>query len=45
MAMHEKATEQSSKTRPTDLPARKVEKAKAAQVKGGGQRHQDIIAI
>ena len=45
MAMREKATERSSKTKSTNLPARKVEKAKAEQVKGGGQRHQDIMAI
>jgi hypothetical protein len=35
MANPEKATEQSSKTKLADLPARKVEPAKAAQVKGG----------
>jgi hypothetical protein len=42
MATPEKATEQSSsKTKLADLPARKVEQAKAEQVKGGGQRHPE----
>jgi hypothetical protein len=41
MANPEKATEQSSKTKLADLPARKVEQAKAEQVKGGGQRHPE----
>ena len=44
MATREKA-EQSRKTNLKNLPVRTVEKAKAAQVKGGGPRHQDIIAI
>jgi hypothetical protein len=41
MATHEKATEQNRKTKLADLPARKVEQAKAEQVKGGGQRHPE----
>jgi hypothetical protein len=38
MATHEKATEQNRKTKLADLPARKVEQAKAEQVKGGAKR-------
>jgi hypothetical protein len=40
MEKRKHVTEQSSKKKPTNLPVRKVE-----QIKGGGQRHQDIIAI
>jgi hypothetical protein len=43
MEKRKHVTEQSSKKKPTNLPVRKVEKAE--QIKGGGQRHQDIIAI
>jgi hypothetical protein len=38
MATREKATKQSGKTKLTDLPAPKVEKVRAEQVKGGAKR-------
>jgi len=38
MATREKAMEQSGKTKLTDVPARKVDKATAEQVKGGAKR-------
>jgi hypothetical protein len=45
MANPEKATEQSSKTKLADLPARKVEPAKAEQVKGGAKRPVRQVVI
>ena len=38
MATRETATKKSGKTKLTDLPARKVQQARAQQVKGGAKR-------